>query len=122
MPPKERKINPPPQWQWEASAVIEKRDITPTHALIGKVNAFVMDVAGECRREGTVLFQGFAGARGDDGLYHGVYRFSPAAPDSEYDTFASLPGLDGADAAQPEVAVLPFNAPNASANPEDDEE
>ena len=106
MPSKNQKPTPP-DWDWEVPAIIAKADITPTHALIGRANASPMTIANESRAPGTVLFKGFAGRRKDDGMYHGVHRFSAAEPNSENDTFAPLPGSGSVDALLPEPNAPP---------------
>lgn len=80
-------------WTWEVPAVITKADITPTGALKGRVNALSLTVGDATRPARSVVFCGFAGARAPDGKYHGVYRFAPADPKAEYQTFTTLPNV-----------------------------
>lgn len=119
---KNRKGDPQPDWSWEVLAVIAKADIAPVHALIGKVNASDITIEATRHPAGRVVFKGFAGARCDDGMYHGVYRFAVAETNRECDTFASLPGWDNADASPTEPAAASVCALDADMELQETEE
>lgn len=54
---------------------IAKSDIALYAALQGKANAKPYTLEGKTHEPGRLKFHTFAGARCDDGLYRGVYRF-----------------------------------------------
>ncbi len=61
----------------EVPAAIEKSQISELVKLKGKANAARLSIADEGYDPGHLQFCGFAGARGADLRYHGVFRFSP---------------------------------------------
>lgn len=58
-------------------ATIDKDQISPLGELKGKANAKAITIGGEDHDPGHLQFCGFAGARGPDKRWHGVFRFEP---------------------------------------------
>lgn len=59
----------------EITATIEKSQISELGKLKGSANAAKISIAGEDYDPGHLQFCGFAGTRGADNRYHGVFRF-----------------------------------------------
>lgn len=77
----------------ETPAVIDKADITPTHALVGRVNNAPCVIGDVEYAAGTLVFLDFMGARKDDGRYHGRHCFGkhPANTPCVTMDFADIP-------------------------------
>lgn len=61
----------------EIQATIEKSQISELGKLKGKANDEYLSIEGEGYDPGHLQFCGFAGKRGADQRWHGVFRFQP---------------------------------------------
>lgn len=80
----------------EVPAIIQKSDIVPVGLLKDKVNRVGIVIKGIEYPTRTLVFEGFAGALDlADGMYKGMYRFSPVEGGKDYKYISFLVDLPG---------------------------